>query len=565
MDKVAMDSGTYPWLKSYSDTIAWNASMASGTLHELIDIAAQLFSRHTCVNFLGKRYTYSEIKVLGDRVAKGLQARGVGPESRIGIFMPNSPYFIIFYYGILKTGATVVNYNPLYTEPEIIEQINDSQTHMMVTLDLQALFPKLYAVMNHSALQKIIVCPLQEALPFPKNLLFTILKNKEKATVVYDEAVISYRDLINNDGHYVPLSIDAHSTVAVLQYTGGTTGIPKGSMLTHANLRANVEQIHLWFPAAQLGQEKFLAALPFFHVFAMTVIMNVAVKFGGEIVMMFPRFNVLDTMKMIQKHNITIFPAVPTIYTMLNNHPDVQDYNLKSIKLCLSGGASLPVEVQRRFEALTGCHLLEGYGLSETSPVIAVNPIDYQKTGSIGVPFIATDIKIFSLKNEGEEMPIGEIGELCVKGPQVMQGYWNRPKESEQSLIHGYFRTGDVGYMDDEGYIFLVDRIKDLIICNGFNIYPRHIEEALYAHSAVEECVVIGIPDETKGEIPKAFIKIKSGYVVTVEQLRTFLNDKLAPIAIPKHIEFREALPKTLIGKLSKKELVAEEKQKKQA
>ena len=566
MDKADNADKSYPWLKSYPNGIVWDTPIVPGTVHDLIDQAAERYPHNTCIHFLGKKYTYSNIKLLSDRVATGLQQWGVGPGTKVGLFMPNTPFFVIFYYGVLKTGATVVNFNPLYAEHEIIHQINDSETSIMVTLNLQALYPKLRGVMAQTSLHKIIVCPLQRALPFPKNLAFTLLKQKDIASVDNDDHIIQYDDLIDNDGQYQHVDISPTDSLAVLQYTGGTTGTPKGSMLSHANLYANVMQCMHWFTTAQPGQEKFLAALPFFHVFAMSIIMNVAVKFGSQIVIMFPRFNVLDAMKMIQKHKITIFPAVPTIYNMINNHPDGRRYDLRSVKLCVSGGAALPTEVQRRFEELTDCHLVEGYGLSETSPVIAVNPIDgQQKAGSIGLPFVATTIKILSTENKTQEMPLGEIGEICVKGPQVMRGYWQRPADTEQAFTNGYFRTGDVGDMDDEGYIFLVDRIKDLIICNGFNIYPRHIEEALYLHPAIEECVVIGIKDDQKGEIPKAFIKLKTEHTVSVDELREFLKDKLAPIEIPKTMEFRDSLPKTMIGKLSKKELVAEEQQQARA
>jgi long-chain acyl-CoA synthetase len=554
----------YLWLKNYPEGIAWDTDIPAVEVHKMLDVAAERFPDRPCIDFLGKKYSYAEVLKLSNHVAYGLQQLGVKKDTKVGIFMPNAPFFVIFYYGILKAGGVVVNYNPLYAEREVAWQINNSETEVMVTLDLQALYPKVHSMLGQSTLKKIIVCPLAQALPFPKNYLFPLLKSKEIAKVTWNEQVISYDNLINNQGDYRPIRCNPKEDIALLQYTGGTTGIPKGAMLTHANVYGNAYQAAMWFKGTQEGQERILAALPLFHVFAMTAVMNLAVKTAAEIVMMFPRFNVLDAMKMIQSHKITFFPAVPTIYNLINHHPDVKKYKLSSLKMCLSGGAPLPIEIRRRFEELTGCYLVEGYGLSETSPAIVVNPVgEINKDSSIGIPFPATTIKIMSLEDPSIEVAQGQKGEVCVQGPQVMKGYWKRPDETERVMQGGYFHTGDVGYMDEEGYVFLVDRIKDLIICNGYNVYPRNIEEAFYMHPAVEEVTVIGIPDPQKGEAPKAFVKLKDGMHASADTIIAFLQDKLSPIEMPKQIEFREALPKTMIGKLSKKELVEEEKNKK--
>jgi long-chain acyl-CoA synthetase len=560
MTTVANDEKKYPWLAKYPKGIEWGAPIGVDTVFSLIDTAASKFPDKFCIDFLGKKYTYGQAGDLVNRVAKGLQSLGVKKGVKVGLFMPNAPHFVFFYFGILKAGGTVVNYSPLYAEREVRNQIEDSETDIMVTLDLALLYNKISPMLEKTRLQKMIICPLTGALPFPKNILFPLLKAKEVAKVTWDERHIGFDQLIENDGMPASVSIDPMEDIALLQYTGGTTGVPKGAMLTHANVYGNACQAELWFQGIEYGREKILAALPLFHVFAMTAIMTLAMKTGSEIVMMFPRYDTNDAMKLIQKHKITFFPAVPTIYNMIANHPKVKDFDLSTLKTCLSGGAALPAEVKRNFEALTGCHLVEAYGLSETSPAATSNPINgINKENSIGMPFPGTTIRIMSREHPDQEVPLGEKGEICIEGPQVMKGYWKRPDETKSVLRGTLFHTGDVGYMDEDGYTFLVDRIKDLILCNGYNVYPRVVEEAIYLHPAVMETTVIGVHDAVKGEVPKAFVKLGEGQKITEEDLKTFLKDKLSPLEVPKYIEFRDELPKTVIGKLSKKELVAEE------
>lgn len=565
MNQSLQQKTSLPWLKKYPDNIPWDAKIPSGGIHDLLDHSAEMFPESPCIDFLGKKYTYQQVKNLSDRVAKGLQSLGLKKGMKVGLFMPNAPHFIFFYYGILKTGATVVNYSPLYAEREVAQQIEDSETDFMVTLDLKLLYDKIYPMLEMTRLKKIIVCPLSGALSFPKNFLFSLLKAKEIAKIYWnDNNHISFQQLIGNDGKYREIEIDYQEDVALLQYTGGTTGIPKGAMLTHANVYGNACQAEMWFKGIEKGQERILAALPLFHVFAMTAVMNLAMKVAAEIIMIFPRYDTKTAMKLIEKHQVTFFPAVPTIYNMIGNDPDVQNYDLSSLKACLSGGAALPLDVKKRFESLTGCTLIEAYGLSETSPAATSNPLQgVSKEGSIGIPFPGTKIRIMSLDNPDKEVPQGERGEICIEGPQVMKGYWGKKDETEKVLKGGVFHTGDVGYMDEDGYTFLVDRIKDLILCNGYNVYPRHVEEAIYLHPAVMEVTVIGIPDEKKGEVPKAFVKLHEGEELTEDALKAFLKDKLSPLETPKVIEYRDELPKTVIGKLSKKELVQEEVEKK--
>jgi long-chain acyl-CoA synthetase len=366
--------------------------------------------------------------------------------------------------------------------------------------------------------------------------------------------------MIDNSGEPDTPVIDPDADLAVLQYTGGTTGLPKGAMLTHSNLTCNVEQCLHWFVDAKPGQEKMLGVIPFFHVFAMTAVMNLSVRAGFEIVAL-PRFEMLDTLKLIHKHRPSYFPAVPAIYNAIVNSPHVAKYDLTSLKACVSGGAPLPVEVKKRFEEVTSCVVVEGYGLTETSPVACVNPLKGEnRPGSIGLPLPATDIAILDKEDKQTPVEQGEPGELCITGPQVMKGYWRREEETAEVLREGRMHTGDVAEMDAEGYIYIVDRIKDMIITNGYNVYPRHVEEAIYLHPAVEECIVAGLPDDKRGERVKAWVKPTAGARLEAERLKGFLEDKISPIEMPREIEIRdEPLPKTLIGKLSRKDIVEQE------
>ena len=348
----------------------------------------------------------------------------------------------------------------------------------------------------------------------------------------------------------------------MLQYTGGTTGVSKGAMLTHAALYANTLQAAMWNPDVVAGEERMLGVLPFFHVFAMTVVMNLSIRIGAEIIM-HPRFELEAVMKDIPKKRPTMMPGVPTMYTAIGNHPKITELDVSSIKTCMSGGAPLPVEVKQKFEQLTGAKLVEGYGLTECSPVATTNPFSgAAKTGSIGLPVPGTEILITDREDAAKEMPQGEAGEICIKGPQLMAGYWGRPEATAETVIDGWLHTGDVGYMDEEGYTFIIDRIKDLVLVGGFNVYPRHVEEVIYQHPQVAEVTAIGIPDDYRGQSVKAFVVLKGDKTLTGDELRAFLEDKLAKHAMPREIEFRDELPKTMIGKLSKKELVAEEQEK---
>ncbi len=552
-------TGVHPWDRSYPPGVDWNAALAARPLAALLDEAADRFADRPFLDFLGRRSTYRAVAGLVDRAARGLQEAGVGKGVRVGLFLPNTPYYVIGYFAVLKAGGTVVNFNPLYAERELVHQIADSGIEIMITLDLAILYDKMARLLGQAQLKRLVICPMAGILPFPKNLLFPIAKRAEVARIPADERHIPFRRLIANDGRPRPVAIDPQKDVAVLQYTGGTTGVPKGAMLTHANLYANTDQSSLWFHGARPGAERMLGVLPFFHVFAMTVVMNLSIRLGAEIILL-PRFDLDQVMETIHKKRPTLFPAVPTIYTAINHHKDLARYDLSSIRYCLSGGAPLPVEVKETFERNTGCVLVEGYGLSESSPVATANPIvGVNKAGSIGLPLPGTVVEIVSLEEPRRVLPPGEKGELCIRGPQVMKGYWGRPEETALTLVGGRLHTGDVAIMDEDGYTFIVDRIKDMILCSGFNVYPRNVEEAIYLHPAVAECVVAGIPDEYRGQTVKAYVRLDEGRSLGREELLDFLKDKLSPIEMPKVVEFRDELPKTMIGKLSRKALMDEE------
>jgi long-chain acyl-CoA synthetase len=556
---IALEPQPFPWEASYPDGVDWHAEIETAPAPAILDRAVETWPDRCCLTFLGKSFTYQEVGNLVNKAAKGFQEAGVSRGVRVGLFLPNSPYYVICYYAILKAGGTVVNFNPLYAEREIARQVKDSDTRIMVTLQLTATYPKLAGLFDETGLEKVVVCPMGSVLPLVARAFFTLFRRKEIAEVPDDDRHIEFYDLIDNDGDYRREPVDVETDIAVLQYTGGTTGLPKGAMLTHANIYANTIQTRMWAVNARPGEEKFLGVLPLFHVFGMTGVMNVGLYLGAEIILV-PRFKLAEVLQIIDRDKPSVFLGVPMIYASINAFDELDKYDLSSLTDCISGGAPLPVEVKAKFEELTGCVLVEGYGLSEASPVCTINPfVGLNKAGSIGMPVPGTVIEISSLDNPDELLPVGKQGEICVAGPQVMAGYWNRPDETETAFRGGRLHTGDVGYMDEQGYVFLIDRIKDLILNAGFNVYPRMVEEAIYLHPDVEEAVVCGVPDKKRGELVKAYIKLRNGSELKAGELKRFLKDKLAPYEQPRRIEFRDELPKTFIGKHSRLELVTEE------
>jgi long-chain acyl-CoA synthetase len=558
-----------PWLDHYAAGVEWDAHYEAKPLYRLIDEAAISYANHNAIDFLDRKFTYRQLQDQINRAAKGFQKIGVEKGIKVGLFLPNCPQFVVCYYAILKAGGTVVNFSPLYSEPELLEQVEDSDTDIMVTLNLKALYPIMRRVFEKSRLKLLVTGTMDEVLPFPKSLLFRLFKRSTRAPVVDDETNIWFKDLIANDGNFSPVDINPAEDVAVLQYTGGTTGVPKGAMLTHANLYINACQSSDIDTVSLRGYERAMGVLPLFHVFAMTGVMNQSIRTGAEMLML-PRFELDAVMKLIAGKKATLMSGVPTMYTAILGHPDATPETLGSIKACVSGGAPLPVDLKARFEQISGCKLVEGYGLTETSPIAAANPFHgVNKPGSIGLPAPATDIIIVDSDDPTIFLKQGEVGEICISGPQVMKGYWKRPEATAQAIvpvdggIGRMLRTGDIGYIDEEGYTFIIDRKKDMILVSGFNVFPRKLEEIILQHPAVREVTVIGVPDDYQGEAPKAFVVLEPGHEnVTEDKIMEFLKAKLGKHEMPREIEFRSELPKTMIGKLSKKELVAEEKAK---
>ena len=555
-----MDSAapSYPWLKHYPSDVDWAAPLHAKPVFALLEDSAALFPENDCIEFQDKRLTYAEIKALSDRAAKGLTEAGFKPGMKLGLFLPNCPWFVVFYYAGLKAGGVIVNFNPLYVEPEIARQIEDSETDFMVTLDLAILLPKITHQLDRTRLKHVIVCPMAEQLPFPQNFLFPIVMRKSIAHLPDDARCIALKNLLDNDGQIELPLIDPKTTLAVLQYTGGTTGVPKGAALSHANIYINAKQIQLWFHVLDNPETRIVGVLPLFHAFAMTCVMNLALAFGA-CMLLEPRFEALKLLRLIARKRPNAMAGVPTLYNALLNTPGAENFDLSSLDICISGGAPLPLEVAKAFKAKTGAALLEGYGLSETSPVTCINPPDRgSKAGSIGLPVPGTICEVVSLEDRKTLLKTGETGEICFRGPQVMMGYWNKPEATADVIMDGRLHTGDVGHIDEEGYVFITDRLKEMINCSGFKVYPRLVEEAIYQHPAVRECAVIGVPDAYRGQTVKAVIALKADASLSEEQLAHFLEDKLSKIEKPTQYEFRADLPKTAVGKIQKKILIDE-------
>ncbi|WP_061810919.1 AMP-binding protein [Rossellomorea vietnamensis] len=554
-----------PWLAEYPAEIPKELNLVEKPLQSYLTEAASLYGDKAAIHFMGKEIGYKELYESALKFAGYLKTLGINKGDRVAIMLPNTPQSVIAYYGILYAGGVVVQTNPLYMEREIEYQMKDSGAKVILTLDI--LYPRVSKVMNNTDLEHIIVTAIKDYLPFPKNLIYPFIQKKQYGIVVkvdhrgqnhlFTEIMkTAVAEAISQE------EFDFENDLALLQYTGGTTGFPKGVMLTHKNLVANASMCDAWLYKCRKGEEKMLGILPFFHVYGMTAVLILSVMQGYKMILL-PKFDAETTLKTIQKLKPTLFPGAPTIYIGLLNHPDLKKYDLSSIDSCLSGSAPLPVEVQQQFEEVTGGKLVEGYGLTESSPVTHSNFL-WDKArikGSIGVPWPGTDSAVFSMET-GEPLPPNEMGEIVVKGPQVMKGYWNRPEETEQTLKDGWLLTGDIGYMDEKGYFYVVDRKKDMIIAGGFNIYPREIEEVLYEHPAIQEVVAAGVPDPYRGETVKAYVVLKEGESLTEEELNEYSRKYLAAYKVPRIYEFRKELPKTAVGKILRRALVDEERQK---
>ncbi|UXH46859.1 AMP-binding protein [Rossellomorea vietnamensis] len=554
-----------PWLAEYPAEIPKELNLVEKPLQSYLTEAASLYGDKAAIHFMGKEIGYKELYESALKFAGYLKTLGIKKGDRVAIMLPNTPQSVIAYYGILYAGGVVVQTNPLYMEREIEYQMKDSGAKVILTLDI--LYPRVSKVMKNTDLEHIIVTAIKDYLPFPKNLIYPFIQKKQYGIVVK----VDHRGQNHLFTEIMKTAVaeavsqeefDFENDLALLQYTGGTTGFPKGVMLTHKNLVANASMCDAWLYKCTKGEERMLGILPFFHVYGMTAVLILSVMQGYKMILL-PKFDAETTLKTIQKLKPTLFPGAPTIYIGLLNHPDLKKYDLSSIDSCLSGSAPLPVEVQQQFEEVTGGKLVEGYGLTESSPVTHSNFL-WDKArikGSIGVPWPGTDSAVFSMET-GEPLPPNEMGEIVVKGPQVMKGYWNRPEETEQTLKDGWLLTGDIGYMDEKGYFYVVDRKKDMIIAGGFNIYPREIEEVLYEHPAIQEVVAAGVPDPYRGETVKAYVVLKEGESLTEEELNEYSRKYLAAYKVPRIYEFRKELPKTAVGKILRRALVDEERQK---
>lgn len=564
------------WRLQYEPGVPHSVEIPDIPLYRVLDNTAARFPRSTAIHLLlkylkfgleiGSKMSYAEVKEATDRFAAALHKLGVRQGDRVAIMLPNLPQQIIAYFGILKAGGVIVNINPTYTAREVLHLLKDSGAQAIITLT--GLHARIEEIRAQTELKHIILTDIVDSLPWHWRKLAAgqVRASGMMADIAPAPHIHNFYELIRQAPTTPPTVSYNPDDVILLQYTGGTTGTPKAAMLTHRNLVSNTTQSRAWFTFTKDGQEKALGAIPFFHVYGMTVAMLVAFQMGAELIMI-PNPREVDlVLEIINKEHISYYPGVPAMYVAIINHPRVKEFNLRSVKGCMSGGASLPVEVARRFEELTGGNLAEGFGLSEASPVALANPLRNvtRRAGSVGIPIPNTRVEIVSLQPDENgtypPMPLGEPGEMVIYGPQVMKGYWNSPEESKRALnSRGGLHTGDIARMDEDGYLYIVDRKKDLIIASGYNIVPREVEEVLFMHPAVMEAVVAGVPDARRGETVKAFLVLKPGESCTEEEIRNFCKQYLAPYKVPTKVEFRTELPKSIVGKVLRRLLVEEE------
>lgn len=525
----------------------------------MLEQTAARMPRQRALIYFGADITYAELLNHVNRVAAGLQALGVKKGDRVAMMMPNCPQFVIAYFGALKAGAIITATSPIYTPREAGHQWKDAGASVVIVdrrllRIVKAVRPEL------PALKHVVEIGLRDYYPANFTALKHSLKTRPKAPartvarLAQQTPPIPWRDFLSVAKTPRPVVVKP-ADIACLQYTGGTTGSSKGAMLTHANLVINAHQTRQWLAANSEGPDVMVAALPLFHIYAMTCIMICSVMTGGAVVLL-PRFELKAALNIIRKYHPTFFHGVPTMYVAFNNAPNVERYGFKSLRVCMSGGAPLPVEVRQKFEELTGGKLVEGYGLTESSPVTHTNPPEgLLKTGSIGMPIPNTEVRIVDIENGTRDLPLGEAGEIIIRGPQVMKGYWNKPEETAKVLRDGWLYTGDIAKKDADGYYYIVDRKKDLIIAGGYNIYPREVEEVLFEHPKIKEAVVVGMPDQYRGETVKAFIVLHEGKTVTPEEIQAFCRERLAAYKVPRQVVFRDSLPKSGVGKYLRREL----------
>jgi long-chain acyl-CoA synthetase len=554
-----------PWIQNYDEGVPTSIDYPKITCFDLLEQTTAKYPDQPCTIFKGAVITYKEMNEMTDRLAAGLYDLGVRKGDRVGVFIPNTPQFVLAYFAVLKIGGVVVATNPLYTEREIEYQVNDAGIEVMILMTNN--YEKVKSIQHKTGIKQMVVTNLKEALPQPLRLLFTLVKEKKSGfRVTLRDNDVWMQDLIEK---YTPadkpdVDVSTEDT-ALFQYSGGTTGISKGVVAAHYGVVANAFQIDAWNPISKDGEEKVLMAIPLYHGYGMIVGMMYGIKTGSSLVMVPDPRDMKDVLENAVKYKTSIYPGVPAMYNAINNHPDVLSgkYDLSNISVCISGSAPLMRETKLKFEEITGGNLAEGYGLSEAPIAAACNPIvGLNKTGSIGMPFPDMDFKIIDLDDEVTEMPVGEIGELVMRGPILMKGYHNMPTETANSLRDGWLYTGDIAYMDEDGYFYIVDRKKELIKPGGFQVWPREVEEVISAHPAVLEVGVAGIPDPDSGEAVKAWVVFKTGKSATVEELIDWCKKDLAGYKVPKQIEFRDELPKTNVGKILRRELAKEDREK---
>ncbi|RGE44231.1 long-chain fatty acid--CoA ligase [Comamonas testosteroni] len=546
-----MNKINHPWLQSYPEGARWDAPLRLLPLPQLLEDAVSRWPERPALRHNGQSMSYAELAGAVARVAGGLRQLGVKPGMHVGLYLPNVPHYIVAFFAILQAGGTVVNYSPLDAGQTLRHKVHDSETQIMITFAQPELLSKMQPLVDEGLLHHLIV---GEESDLESGFL------RAEAIPLAQQAHLPFSALLAAAALAQPhRPADIHQAIAVLQYTGGTTGQPKGAMLSHANLSAAVSQVwHTLVGSNTLaeGQERFLAVLPLFHIYALVVNMLFGLSIGAEL-SLHQRFDLDATLREFAERRITVFLGVPTMYVAFVGHLGIERMDLSSLKFCNSGGAPIAAEVYRSFVRMAQCHLQEGWGMTESCTMATASPgFDNYRPGSCGIPVPGVEVKVIHFENQ-QEVPLGQNGELCIRGPNVMQGYWRQPEATAESMTDdGYLRTGDVGYMTEDGFVYIVDRTKDMLICGGFNVYPRNIEEAIYRHPAVEEVIVIGIPDAYRGQSPKAFIKFKDGaQVPELDEMKRFLADFLGKHEMIHAMEARQSLPRTAVGKLSKKAL----------
>ncbi len=556
--------GRRAWQERYAHPCIWDQTFPPLAVTQMFADSVAAFGGHPLVDFYGRVFTYREISVEAHAFAAGLQALGIAKGDRVGLFLPNVPIYLSAYFGAMLAGATVVNFSPLYTRDELAAQVADSGTRLMVTLDAPALLPTATEVLGQTGLEWLVVGKLSRMLPRLQSLGLRLLRRREIAPIPDAANVFEWRELLA-DHAPAPVAIDPEHDLALLQYTGGTTGTPKGAMLTHQNLTANARQVEAVDPNAHM-RDVIVGVLPLFHVFANATVLNRTVCNGGSIAML-PRFHADQTLATIERVRATAMPGVPTMFQALLDRPRIAQTDFSSLLTCISGGAPLPLPVKQRFQAVTGARLFEGYGLTETSGVVTTNPFSgEERPGTIGHPVPATDLRLLDKEDPTRDAPPGEPGELAIFGPQVMVGYWNRPDAAARAFVdrteggvtQRWLRTGDIATIDEDGYVRIVDRTKDMIAVGGFKVFPSQVEAVLLHHPAVREAMVIGVPDAYRGEMPRAFVTLDPEQEGTPEGLREWLNARLGKHERVDQVVVRTALPKTMVGKLDRKALRAE-------